>query len=340
MVLWLVLMISTVVESWRWRGPVHPDWLIARRAAHSLFGQDGFNVYAVHPDAQMGPLALALSLLPRHLYLVLVAASVIFCFLPLASREFHWTGKRRAIAVLSILTVPFAWSQLAWKGHADDALVSIGLCWMALGSRSLKPWGFALAIAGKPTALVALPFVLVEGMQVAMTALLLTGLVWTPFLFADAHALLRAGKGIMPVGRGSLSDFLGYAPGSRIPIWVRPAQLIAGLVATSAASLAKRPLEGLVAAFSCRALVETNPAPAYSIPIVIFAAMSDLQRNRWALLPLSLLGFFASQPVLDGSSGLPRLVALALCVAAASWTLPEKALRRIKRVLTPAAVKA
>jgi hypothetical protein len=127
---------------------------------------------------------------------------------------------------------------------------------------------------------------------------------------ADPGALIAAGRGVMTVAPGSLPDYLSVDVGSAPPAWIRPVQLAAGLAATAAGVVRDRPLEGLLLCFTVRALVDPNPAPAYSIPLVVIAMAVDTRYARPVTLPLAAASFWLSQPVLDGGTGLLRLVVL------------------------------
>lgn len=300
---------------------MHPDWLIARAAGHDLLTVDGLAVYARYPKAQMGPLALALAQLPRDLYLVAGAASLGVVFYLLAEGT-GWPRdlRVRLTAVVAGFLAVGPWGQLAGKGHADDALVIIGTVWLvvALGRRrsGQAVAGFAIALLGKPTGVALAPALVLDSMSAATGAAVVTAAIWLPFFLRDPHALLSAGRGIMPVGRDSLPDYLGYSAGQRIPFWVRPVQLFGGVAATAYGQWRDRLPEMVIAAFTVRALVETNPAPAYSIPLVLLALIPDLRLGYPVFTILAGAGFYLSQPVLDGDSGIPRITALVLLLAA------------------------
>ena len=66
------------------------------------------------------------------------------------------------------------WAQLAWKGHADDALVLVGAAVMvtaltAKRHRWLLP-GWVIAVAGKPTALALAPLLLASSLWLVCVA--------------------------------------------------------------------------------------------------------------------------------------------------------------------------
>lgn len=321
----------TVIDSLRWLSFVHPDWLIARAAGRTLWSSKGLEVYAAFPRAQMGPLALTLAQLPRSIYVVLTAAAIAPCIYWLSEaavghRE-DWTARSLFILSVGAALCIVPWSQLAWKGHADDALVILGLALMlksaAGGSRRGKLLGLGIAVAGKPTALVLLPFLLTSGAEFA-AGLAIVAAIWLPFLLAEPIALLRAGRGVMSVAPGSLPSYLGTSAHASPPAWIRPVQLFAGLGASAIGVLRDHAAEGLLLGFTIRALVDPNPAPAYSIPLVLVAVAVDLGHGWPITLPLAMLSFWLAQPVLNGGTGVYRIAALiALALACGALLRPS-----------------
>jgi hypothetical protein len=328
------LSVATVVVALRWRWFVHPDWRIARAAGRDMLHGAGFDVYGRHPDAQMGPLALVLAQLPRTLYIVGVAGAVavpLLCLTPLILNRSAGPGPtlpRRLLTgcccgVLCVLP----WSQLAWKGHADDALVLVGgaTCLAAWSSQHRHAWpvslcGLAVALAGKPTGVLFAPAVICSP-QAALAVITVGSVIWGPFAVANGHALLSAGRGVMPVARGSLPNLLGDPLGGRPPAWVRSGQLVGGLAMAAAGAWRRHPGEGATLAFICRAALDPSPAPAYSIPLVVLCAGPDVGRGMPTRTALAFVSWKLSQPVLAGGSGVPRLVSL-LILAAVVTTRP------------------
>jgi hypothetical protein len=283
----------------------------------------GVKVYSLYPQAQMGPLALLLATLPRMLYMLLVSGSVV---IPLAcvalSLGVHdpWSSRNQmktAWLCGGLLAIP--WSELAWKGHADDALVLCGGSVLLVSiqqRRALSALGaYALSLLGKPTAVVFAPLFLTFSPFMLLCSMGVLAGIWGPFLALDAGGLVHAGRGVMPVGRGSLPDYLGLSTDAPTPRWLRPAQGVAGLCASAWGSLRNCPLEGLALAFAVRALLDTNPAPAYSIPLVLLGILPDIRREFPSLTVLSFASWSISQWVLDGGSGIPRLLILSLLIA-------------------------
>jgi hypothetical protein len=278
----------------------------------------------MHPNAQMGPLALLLALLPRLTYLVIIAAVVLLLLMAVAFAACHsrdgLSVRLTAIIGAGFLVAP--WSQLAWKGHADDALVLCGAAWMIVAlqrrARGIASVALAIAVLGKPTAFV-LGAAWVGSLSETLLAFGIVSAVWLPFFIADPAGLLHAGRGVMPVGHGSLPDYLGYQTGERIPVWIRPVQLVGGLIVGYLGSFRDRLPEGILAAFAVRALIETNPAPAYSIPLVGLALLADVARNGFPIfIPAAAVSFWTSQGVLNGGSGLLRIASLVVLLTSAS----------------------
>ena len=330
---WAVAVVSAVAvqDTLRWRDTLHPDWLIARAAGAALYGSDGLRVYATHPRAQMGPLALALALLTRPAYLVLVAALLgpvllLLAGAGLAANRAGWTRRSLLVAGAGAALAVVPWTQLAWKGHADDALVLLGIAVLALGlyrpsggtwpgPRVLVVAGIAIAVAGKPTGVVLVPVSALAGLEVLATTLLAVLAIWAPFALVDLPGLLAAGRGVMTVGRGSLPSVLGVRVGAAPPSWVRIGQLLGGLALAGLGAARRRPLEGVAAAFCLRALMDPNPAPAYSTPLVLLAVALDAGRPVPSVTVLAAASFWLSQPVLDGGPGGYRLAALGALLA-------------------------
>jgi hypothetical protein len=302
--------------AWRWVWFVHPDWEIARRAGRTLLSADGLSVYARHPRAQMGPLALLAAQLPHRVYVPVIAATVGLFLAWALDAALPGTRSLRqyAVAVACSLLLIVPWSQLAWKGHADDALVLLGAAWclraLRLGRTRSAVVGFAVAVASKPTGVVLLPLLL-SSVPAATAAAAITAAVWLPFLVADPHALLHAGHGVMTVAHGSFPAMLGYPVGAAPPWWVRVGQLGLGLAAVAWGTRVGKPALGVLFAFAIRAALDPDPAPAYCIGLVGLALIPDAAEDLPVFCGLASAAFWLSQPVLDGAPAWPRATALA-----------------------------
>ena len=278
----------------------------------------------------MGPLAIALSPLPHGVYNVVIAALALPVLL-MAARPLRVDGvgasRRWAWSAASLLLVA-PWAQLAWKGHADDALVLVGAAVMvtalaAKRHRWLLP-GWVIAVAGKPTALALAPFLLASPLWL-LVCVAVTAAIWGPFAAADPGALMRAGQGVMAVVPGDGLAYLGVATG-RPPVWVRPVQLLLSWAGSLLGLLRARPAAGLLLGLAARAVLEPNPAPAYSISLVAVALFVDAGRRVPLATVLAATSFWTSQTVLQGGSGWPRILSLMALVGWAGWVASGKAL--------------
>ena len=318
----------TVMDSFHWVRTIHPDLLIAQSAGRYLLTPHALHVYASHPQAQMGPGALLLSLLPRPVYLLLGGVLLAPVVLQLADAGLaiarqRWTWPKMLVAALAAGCCVVPWSQLVWKGHLDDALVLVGAS-MVLPSWTARPrwWrlaGIGIAALGKPTALILLGLTVSWELPMMLAAVLIFALVWAPFVLADPSAFLAAGGGVMPVAHGSLPAYLGCHLGGKAPAWIRIGQLGGGPAVAALLALRGRPAHALAAAFCLRALLDPNPAPAYSISIVVLALAVDCGRTiPWATA-LAAASFWLSEPVLHGGTGAYRLTVLAALLTALIW---------------------
>ena len=329
---WLAVVSLTttiaVLDSFHWIGTIHPDLLIARNAGRYLLTPHALHVYASHPKAQMGPGALLLSLVPRPIYLFLGGVLLAPVLLQLADAGLaithqRWTWPKMVVAALAAACCVVPWSQLVWKGHLDDALVLVGASMvLPVGTARPRWWrlaGIGIAALGKPTALILLGLTVSWELPMMLASALIFALIWAPFVLADPSGFLAAGGGVMPVAHGSLPAYLGYQLGHKAPSWIRIGQLGGGPALAAFLALRGRPAHGLAAAFCLRALLDPNPAPAYSISIVVLALAVDCGRNvPWATA-LATASFWLSKPVLHGGTGTYRITTLALLLAALIW---------------------
>lgn len=253
------------------------DVAIAATAGAALLHGD-LAVYAHHPDAQMGPLALVLAGgLPR-LAFVLVVCALLPVFLALAVR----LGVTSRQATIGGVLLAAPWGHLAATGHADDPLVLLGAAAVLVGLRERSDlWvlgGFVLAMAGKPTAVLLLGLVVLAGWRPLVVGVAAAGAVWAPLVVADVRGFLSAGQGIALVQPWSGPDLLGAAAGESFPVWVRPVQLIGCLGLAFAVGRWRGPAAGLVVAVAFRVALEPGAWPSYCASLV---AVAVLVQHRW-----------------------------------------------------------
>jgi hypothetical protein len=316
--------------------PTRPDdALIAMRAGDALLGGD-WAVFAHHPDAQMGPLPLLLSgALPWRVFSALIGAS-LGAFIWLAGRL--GTPERALWWIGVPLALP--WSLFALQGHADDALVLLGAVVMLVGLRDHRTvaivGGFALAAAGKPTAAILVGLLLVAGWRVAAAGLVAAGLVWAPFVLADVHGFLAAGKGIQTVQAWSVPWLLGSAADSAYPDWVRPVQLLLGVAVCWRLARRGSPAAGLLAAFALRTVLEPGTWWAYSSFLLALVVLLPKWRYAAALLAAGSWWFAHWWGGINAPNGVARLACLAGLIAVAAWSSAPNVRSERRREVTTA----
>ncbi len=103
----------------------------------------------------------------------------------------------------------YPWSDFASQGHIDDILVLFGCALVVRAVMNASPLqaglGFALAVAGKPTAILFAPVLLPAGLTAIAVAVAATAVIWMPFFLADPGGFLTAGKGVIEVQTRLLS---------------------------------------------------------------------------------------------------------------------------------------
>jgi hypothetical protein len=322
---WLPLSLACALSAFG--APVlFTDWHIARSAGQTLLSGDALSVYADHPLAQMGPLALLVAgLLPKPAYIVLVAL-LLTPFLQLCESVAPAGVPRSRVAICTGLggaLLVYPWADYADQGHIDDVLVLFGCALMlkALQRHSAMLGGaaFALAVAAKPTALIAAPLLLPLGATAVSIAVVSTAAVWLPFALADLHGFLASGQGVIDVRAGSLLDFVGYDPGSATPSWVRAIALGGGALLCAVFVRRGDQARGLLAGFALRAFVDPNPGTCYAATLVALGVVADVgvRRVPWAAV-VGMLGWMVSwRIILSPRLGWPRLLLTLLSPVAA-----------------------
>lgn len=288
------------------------DVLIGLAAGRELL-HGHLSVYADIPGAQMGPLSLLLAgALPRGVYVALTCA-LLAVFLLLVERAADWSPRRLMFAGV-LLTAP--WAFYAAEGHIDDALVLVAAAGILSSLREERHEAAAmfavLGLAAKPTAVIALPLLLLASRRALLLAVAGGALVWAPFALADFHGFLAAGHGIAYVQPHSLPGLLGAPAYTGFPGWVRPVQLLVGLALTGLAARRIGAAQALLLAFVVRVALEPGAWPSYTSSLIGLALLVDSRRTIPAATACAAaawaVGF--SHP-LDLSRGVLRLVLLA-----------------------------
>ncbi|WP_046727497.1 hypothetical protein [Streptomyces humi] len=244
-----------------WFAVVQPhggfSWHYLRTGGELLYaGTDrpdgGLNLYAHHPELQMGPVSfLAAGVFNPFPEPVgqLLAAGVMsllgLLILVVAGRSAAWhllgTGTnhqrlRQRVLIAGLAFIPM-WIEVAVRfGHLDDVLA---LFFTALAVRAVTRGNpaatgvfLALAVDSKPTALAFLPLLLAlprgQWLRAGLWCAALVALAWLPFLL-NAPQSLTAARFTIPNQPASALHWLGVDD-PRTPPWDRPAQAMAGLV--------------------------------------------------------------------------------------------------------------
>ena len=290
------------------------DMDVAQRAGRMLL--DGhLDVYALEPLAQMGPLALAIAgALPTSAFIVALTA-VLYGALITVFRTQEVVPD--LVTTFAAVLVGAAWHQFAVMGHADDALVLSGVMLICYAERRRVPWlaaaGFVLAVAAKPTAVLFLPLVFLVSRRAAIWAVVGMAVVWLPFALADLTGFLTAGRGVVGAMPYSIPGILGAPRFGDYPVWVRPTELVAGLVACWLVGRKVGFTQSVVVVYALRAVLEPGTFSLYWVSIILAGFSLDLstrQRIPWFTI-VGLTGWCVTfNYALTGMTGFSRLALL------------------------------
>ena len=257
----------------------------------------GLQLYAAHPDLQIGPLALAVSGVLRRLgpgqgelagvLLMSATGPVVLCavwrLLPLAER-----GKQIRLFLAGLFFLP-VWTELTTHfAHLDDLLA---LCFSVAAlhavARRNPVWaGLALAAAvdAKPwaAAFVALIFALPRRQWLAALGTFAGGVAvaWLPFLAADPRTLSSVAQFTIPNNASSALRVLGVMS-PRTPWWDRSAQLALGLAAGCVAVRRGRWQAVLLVAVAARIMLDPGVYAYYTAGAVLGTIVVDLVLTKW-----------------------------------------------------------
>ncbi|WP_079664909.1 hypothetical protein [Streptomyces sp. 3214.6] len=211
----------------------------------------GLNLYAHHPELQMGPVSfLAAGLfnpLPESTgqFLAEAVMSLLgLLILVVAGRSAAWhllgTGTnhqrlRQRVLIAGLAFIPM-WIEVAVRfGHLDDVLAlfftTLAVRALTRGNPAATGAFLALAMDSKPTALAFLPLLLAlprgQWLRAGLWCTALVALAWLPFLLTAPQSLTAA-QFTIPNQPASALHWLGVDD-PRTPPWDRPAQAALGL---------------------------------------------------------------------------------------------------------------
>ena len=294
---------------WPWAAAWAAVWTMQAGQSWHFFAQGGqlllgagpgtrFQLYAAHPDLQIGPLALVLSALTQLLgahagEIVALTAMSLTGPLVLAGVWRLLPGEERPrrfrLLFAGLVFLP-VWSELTTHfGHLDDLLaLCFSVAAMHAVARRHPVWaGLAIAAAAdaKPWAAAFVPLLLALPRRQWLTALAaFTGglaVVWVPFLLADPKTLAVA-RFTIPNDPSSALRVLGVtAP--QTPWWDRSAQLALGIAGGCLAVRRGRWQAVPLIAMSARILLDPGVYAYYTSGVLLGTIIVDLVLARWRL---------------------------------------------------------
>jgi hypothetical protein len=296
---WAGVAAWTALWAWLQSNPSGLSWHFLASGSRLLFDGAGLNLYAEHPELQIGPLAFLVAAPLTYLgdaaqpvALILMTAAGPLCLFWIA--PLVPDPHRRLRVFLAALVLMPAWTVLSVRfGHLDDvvALVLAVAALRAIAANRAAPAGLALgaAVAAKPWALGFIPLLLVlDKQRLAAAGSVFAALIaaWAPFMIANSATLaaLRPPVGVAP---SSGLYALGYR-GDLIPAWDRVGQFVLAPVAALLPVLRGRWPGVFLVAVAVRLAMDPKDNPYYIGGAALAAVIFDLLATRstipWATL--------------------------------------------------------
>lgn len=302
----------------------------------------GLNLYAHHPELQMGPVSFLVAGLfnpfPERTGQLLAAAlmsllGLVILVLSGRSAAWHFLGTgtnhqrlRQRVLIAGFAFIPM-WIEVAVRfGHLDDVLA---LFFTALAVRAVTRGNgvatgvfLALAMDSKPTALAFATLVFAlprdQRMRAGVWCALVVAFVWAPFFLSNPHSLDAAGFSI-PNQPASALRWLGVAA-PRTPGWDRPAQAALALLLGGTAVWRGRWAAVVLLGANARIVLDPSVYTYYTASVLLGTLMWDVIGQR-RLVPwwswLALLTLYGSVFVVpdDATRGLIRLAFVVVSTA-------------------------
>lgn len=327
-------------------------------------GTGGLNLYAHHPELQMGPLSFLtaglFSPFPEATGQFLAAAlmsllGLVIVVLAGRSAAHHFLGTgtnhqrlRQRVLIAGLAFIPM-WTEVAVRfGHLDDVLAlfftALAVRAVTLGNAALTGVWLALAMDSKPTALAFLPLLLAlpreKWLRAGLWCAGLVALAWLPFFIGDSQSFAAAEFAI-PNHPASALRWLGVGD-PETPGWDRPAQAALGLALGSVAVWRGRWAAVVLLGANARIVLDPSVYTYYTASVLLGTLLWDVIGQRrlvpwWSWLALLILyGSVFAVPD-DAARGLIRLAFVAVSTAyVLFWPVRERGQRGQGRRRPPA----
>jgi hypothetical protein len=318
-------------------------WHWFDQAAHLLIGQGpgphGLHLYAGHPEFQFGPLSIVAAV-PLAVTGALAAMATlsfvgVWCAValtrlvgrlcPSADQRATWVSTT-AGGVLLILV----WGDVAVRTtHLDDgialAATVAALAAAARGRGGLAAVAFGVAGAAKPWAVAFAPILLAldddRRWRHLALAFGIVALTWAPFLLAEPETLRIGGHTITNESSSALRALGVDTPAT--PGWVRPTQLVGGVLVAAGLAIRGRWAGAVMAAVAVRLLFDPAANRYYTVGLVLGLLLHELftrpERLPWMAACAAVLLEVPQNPAFPPSVAgwLRVLVVVGVFVAAA-----------------------
>ena len=302
---WPLLVACAALLAWIHWGIGSSDWHFFDSGSRLLLGgvgdrangPGGLHLYANYPELQIGPLSLLIAtpfrlLGPAGKPAVQIALmALVLGLLALAERL---RSDRQEAALVTLIAGPavlFTWVALSIRyAHLDDALVMTFGLLAVLAARRERALSvgilLACAVAAKPWAAAFLPLALAVRPRWRVLGVALGGSAATylPFLLADP-ATIGARVPNLPVSPASVISVLGLA-GSVPPAWVRPGQLLLGLLLGIVVVQLGKPYAVLLTGVIARLLLEPGVFDYYTSGLML--AVLVFEQGRQSRFPIRI----------------------------------------------------
>ena len=324
------------------------SWHYFRDAAHLLVSAGsggGLDLYLAHPEFQFGPLtvlvAAPLAFLPSSLgtYGALGLGSLLGA---VATLGIELTVRQARVSAMNgwwwsriagELTLAIVWADVAVRtAHLDDAiaLASVAMACAAV-AHDRSGWataGLAIAVAAKPWAIVFIPLAIVRPgrLKAARIGAILAAVAatWLPFVADEPGTVGAAGSFTIRNAPSSALRALGFADPAT-PAWVRPAQVVAGLVLAFALVRGQRWEAVIMAGLAVRLMLDPGVHHYYAAGLVLGVLLweSTVRAGRLPTITVATAVIMEVTPTGLHPSGLAGGLRLALTagliIAAFVW---------------------